>query len=407
MPEPGVGALSHIRVLDLSRVLAGPWASQLLADLGADVIKVERPGTGDDTRHWGPPTLRDRAGRDTGEAAYFLATNRGKQSITINYAAPEGQAIIRRLVAQSDVLIENHKVGDLARYGLDYESLRREHPRLVYCSITGFGQTGPEAERAGYDFVIQALGGLMSVTGEPDGPPEKVGVAVADIMAGLYAGIAILAALAHRERSGNGQHIDLALLDVQVATLANVALNYLVSGAVPQRWGNAHPNIVPYQVFGTADRAIVLAIGNDVQFARFCEVAGAPELAGDPRFATSPSRVEHRAVLVPIVAKLLAGRPAATWVAELEQRGVPCAPINDVAQVFSEPQVRHRGMRVELPHPVAGTVPLVGSPIRLSETPVNYRRAPPLLGEHTDMILRERLGMSAGEITRLRSAGVI
>ena len=394
------GPLSHIRVLDLSRVLAGPWATQLLADLGADVIKVERPGAGDDTRHWGPPTLKD-------EAAYFLSTNRGKRSITVNYAVPEGQAIIRRLAAESDVLVENHKVGDLARFGLDYESLHREFSRLVYCSISGFGQTGPEAERAGYDFVIQALGGLMSVTGERGGPPQKTGVAVADIMAGLYACIAILASLAQRERTGSGQHIDLALLDVQVATLANVALNYLVSGKVPERWGNAHPNIVPYQVFDASDRPVVLAIGNDAQFDRFCEAAGMPHLAADPRYATSPARVAHRDDLVAIVARLMKGRSAADWVADLEARGVPCAPINDVAQVFAEPQVRHRGMRVDLPHPTASTVPLVACPIKLSDAPVTSRRAPPLLGEHTDAVLNEQLGFTAEEISRLRRSGVI
>ena len=409
MPGLTGGALAHLRVLDLSRVLAGPWATQILADLGADVIKVERPGTGDDTRQWGPPTLHDAAGRDTGEAAYFLAANRGKRSITVNYAVPEGQAVIRRLAAQSDVLVENHKVGDLARFGLDYEALRRENPRLIYCSITGFGQTGPAAARAGYDFAIQALGGLMSVTGEPDGPPEKVGVAVADIMGGLYAAIAILAALAHRDQSGagEGQYIDLALLDVQVATLANVALNYLVSGEVPRRWGNAHPNIVPYQVFDTADRPIVLAVGNDAQFTRFCEAAGASDLAVDPRFATSPARVTHRAALVAIVARLLAARPAATWLADLEARGVPCAPVNDVAQVFADPQVRHRGLRVDLDHASGVAVPLVASPIRLSSTPVEYRLPPPRLGAHTDAVLQERLGLTPDEIARLRRAGVI
>ncbi len=394
------GPLSHIRVLDLSRVLAGPWATQLLADLGADVIKVERPGAGDDTRHWGPPTLKD-------DAAYFLSTNRGKRSITVNYAVPEGQAIIRRLAAESDVLVENHKVGDLARFGLDYESLHRECSRLVYCSISGFGQTGPEAERAGYDFVIQALGGLMSVTGERGGPPQRTGVAVADIMAGLYACIAILACLAQRERTGAGQHIDLALLDVQVATLANVALNYLVSGKVPERWGNAHPNIVPYQVFDASDRPVVLAVGNDAQFARFCEAAGMPHLAADPHYATSPARVAHRDDLVAIVARLMQSRTAADWVADLEARGVPCAPINDVARVFAEPQVRHRGMRVDLPHPTAGTVPLVACPIKLSDAPVTSRRAPPLLGEHTDAVLSEQLGFTTEEISRLQRSGVI
>ena len=405
------GALGHLRVLDLSRVLAGPWASQILADLGADVIKVERPGSGDDTRHWGPPYLKDAAGRETGEAAYYLSANRGKRSLTVDFTRPEGQDIVRRLAEQSDVFLENHKVGDLARFGLAWDDLRAMNPRLVYCSITGFGQTGPYAQRAGYDFAIQALGGLMSVTGErddmPGGGPQKVGVAVADLMAGLYATIAILAALSHRERSGAGQHIDLALLDVQVAALANVALNYLVGDVVPRRWGNAHANIAPYQVLPTADQSIVLAIGNDGQFRKFCDVAGAPGIAADPRFDTNDARVTHRDALTRELAALLRARPAAAWLAALEPAGVPCAPINDLAQLFADPQVRHRGMRVDVPHPSGATVPLVANPIRLSETPVRYDAAPPLLGQHTEEILRERLGVDAAQIVALRTRGVI
>jgi crotonobetainyl-CoA:carnitine CoA-transferase CaiB-like acyl-CoA transferase len=405
------GALSHLRVLDLSRVLAGPWASQILADLGADVIKIERPGTGDDTRLWGPPYLKDRSGQDTGESAYFLSANRGKRSLTVDFTTPDGQDIVRRLAAQSDVLLENHKVGDLARHGLAYEDLHALYPRLVYCSITGFGQSGPYASRAGYDFAIQALGGLMSITGErddrPGGGPQKVGVAVADVMSGLYAAIAILAALAHREVAGVGQHIDLALLDVQVAALANVALNYLVGGNVPPRWGNAHANIAPYQVVDAADRPLVLAIGTDAQFRKFCEVAGAPALADDPRFVTNDARVHHRDALTAELEPVVRTRTAAAWLAALEPAAVPCAPINDLAQVFADPHVRHRGMRVDVPHPEAGVVPLVASPIRLSETPVRYDAPPPLLGQHTEEILRDRLAMSPARIAELRRLSVI
>jgi crotonobetainyl-CoA:carnitine CoA-transferase CaiB-like acyl-CoA transferase len=405
------GALAHLRVLDCSRVLAGPWAGQILADFGAEVIKVERPGTGDDTRHWGPPYLRDAAGRDTGEAAYYLCANRGKRSLTVDFATPEGRDIVRRLATQSDVFLENHKVGDLARHGLDYESLRELNPRLIYCSITGFGQSGPYAARAGYDFAIQALGGLMSVTGErdgrPGGGPQKAGVAVADVMAGLYAAVAVLACVAQRDVSGRGQYIDLALLDVQVAALANVALNYLVSGAVPVRWGNAHANIVPYQVLPTADRPIVLAVGNDEQFRKFCAVAGAPALAADARYATNAARVLHRDALTGDLERVLATRPATAWLAALEPAGVPCAPINDLAQVFADPQVRHRGLRLEMPHPGAGAVPLVANPIRLSETPIRYEAPPPLLGQHTDEILREHLGFDAAAIAELRRRGVV
>jgi crotonobetainyl-CoA:carnitine CoA-transferase CaiB-like acyl-CoA transferase len=400
-------ALEHVRVLDLSRVLAGPWASQILADLGADVIKVERPGSGDDTRHWGPPTLAD----GSGDAAYFLSANRGKRSLTVDFRTAEGQQIIRQLAQDSDVLLENHKVGDLARYGLGYPELRNLNPALIYCSITGFGQTGPYAKRAGYDFAIQALGGLMSVTGErdgrPGGGPQKVGVAVADVMAGLYAAIAVLGALVQRQSTGRGAYIDLALLDVQVATLANVALNYLVSGAVPARWGNAHANIAPYQVVPTADRPIVVAVGNDAQFAKLCDVLDAPSLVRDPRYATNEARVQHRAELDAELERLLAARPAAVWLAALETAGVPAAPINDVAQVFDDPQVRHRGLRIDVTRSGGGSVPLVASPIRLSESATRLPSAPPRLGEHTEEILRERLRMSAAEIAELRQKNVV
>jgi crotonobetainyl-CoA:carnitine CoA-transferase CaiB-like acyl-CoA transferase len=400
-------ALEGIRVLDLSRVLAGPWASQVLADLGADVIKVERPGTGDDTRHWGPPTLAD----GSGDAAYFLSANRGKRSLTVDFARVEGQEIVRRLARDSDVLLENNKVGDLARYGLGYADLEKLNSRLIYCSITGFGQTGPYARRAGYDFAIQALGGLMSITGERDGRPgagpQKVGVAVADVMAGLYGAIAILGALVQRYGTGRGAYIDLALLDVQVATLANVALNYLVSGDVPLRWGNAHANIAPYQVVPTADRPIVVAVGNDAQFAKLCGVLGSGALARDARFRTNADRVRHREALDAELERLLAVQPAAAWLAALETAGIPAAPINDVAQVFEDPQVRHRGLRIDAARLGGGAVPLVASPLRLSGETPRTPLAPPRLGEHTVEILRERLAMTAAEIADLRKKHVV
>ncbi|CAD5376172.1 L-carnitine dehydratase/bile acid-inducible protein F [Pseudomonas sp. OF001] len=405
------GALANIRVLDLSRVLAGPWAGQMLADLGADVIKVERPGTGDDTRHWGPPFLRDAEGRDTREAAYYLCANRNKRSLTVDFTQPEGQRLIRELAAQSDVLLENFKVGGLAAYGLDYASLKAINPRLIYCSITGFGQQGPYAQRAGYDFMIQGLGGLMSLTGraadEEGAGPVKVGVALTDILTGLHASVAVLAALNHRHASGEGQHIDLALLDVQVACLANQALNYLTTGVAPRRLGNAHPNIVPYQDFPTADGDFILTVGNDGQFRRFCEVAGHPEWADDPRFASNSARVAHRGELIPLIRQATVFRTTAEWVAALEEAGVPCGPINDLAQVFADPQVLARGMRVDLAHPLAGSAPGVASPLRLSATPVEYRNAPPLLGEHTETILAERLGLDGETIAGLRARGVI
>ncbi len=411
--------LAGVRVLDLSRVLAGPWCTQTLADLGADVIKIERPlrngAGGDDTRGWGPPFLRDRDGRDTAEAAYYLGTNRNKRSVTVDIARPEGQALIRRLAAQSDVFVENFKVGDMARYGLDSASLLALNPRLVYCSITGFGQTGPYRELAGYDYAIQGMGGLMSVTGPsrreiaddaPGGGPQKVGVAVADLFTGMYATTAILAALRHRDLTGQGQAIDMALLDTQVAMLANLGANYLATGVAPQRAGNAHQNIVPYQVFEVADGHMILAVGNDGQFAKFCEVAGRPELAADARFARNADRVRHRAVLVPLLAEVMRTRAKADWLSALEAAKVPCGPINDLAEVFADPQVNARGMTVELPHPLSDTVRLVASPIKLSATPVQYRRAPPLLGEHTDEVLAQA-GLGDEEVTALRAAGVL
>ncbi|MBW7861022.1 MAG: CoA transferase [Rhodocyclaceae bacterium] len=405
------GALSHIRVLDLSRILAGPWASQILADLGADVIKVERPGAGDDTRSWGPPFLKDADGEDTPVASYYLCANRNKRSITVDMTLPEGQRLLRELAARSDVVIENFKKDGLARYGLDYATLSALNPRLVYCSITGFGQDGPYAARAGYDFLIQGLGGLMSITGRPDGEPGagpmKVGVALTDILTGLYAANAVQAALAAREHTGRGQYVDLALLDVQVACLANQAMNYLTSGTPPRRLGNAHPNIVPYQDFPTDDGYMILAIGNDAQFARFCDIAGSPELAADPRFATNKARVRHRDTLIPLLNKLTIARSTTRWIADLEAVGVPCGPINTLADVFSDPQVQHRGMKVEMRHPQVGPVPQVASPIRLSDTPVEYRHPPPLLGEHTREVLVEALGLSAAELDRLHSDRVI
>ncbi len=406
-----MGALSHIRVLDLSRVLAGPWAGQILADLGADVIKVERPVCGDDTRSWGPPFLKDEAGQNTTEAAYYLSANRNKQSVTIDFTRPEGQRLVRELVAKSDIVIENFKVGGLAAYGLDYASLKAVNPKLIYCSITGFGQTGPYAKRAGYDFMIQGLGGLMSLTGRPDGDegggPVKVGVALTDILTGLYSTTAILAALAHRDQSGVGQYIDMALLDVQVACLANQAMNYLTTGIAPRRLGNAHPNIVPYQDFPTADGDFILTVGNDSQFRKFAEVVGQSQWATDPRFLTNKLRVANRGELIPLIRQATVFKTTAQWVDELEAAGVPCGPVNDLAQVFADPQVLARGLALELPHALGGRVAQVASPIRLSETPVEYRRAPPLLGEHTSQVLQELLGMSGDEVVALREAGVL
>ena len=392
-------------------MLAGPWAGQILADLGAEVIKVERPGNGDDTRAWGPPFLKDAYGESTGEAAYYLSANRNKQSVTIDFTKPQGQQLVRELAAKSDILIENFKVGGLEAYGLDYASLKVLNPDLIYCSITGFGQTGPYAKRAGYDFMVQGLGGLMSLTGRPEGDegagPVKVGVALTDILTGLYSTVAILAALAHRQHDGGGQHIDMALLDVQVACLANQAMNYLTTGVAPQRLGNAHPNIVPYQDFPTADGDFILTVGNDSQFRKFAEVAGRPEWVDDPRFATNKLRVANRSELVPLIRQATVFKTTAQWVAQLEAVGVPCGPINDLAQVFADPQVQARGLAMQLPHALAGLVPQVASPIRLSKTPVEYRNAPPLLGEHTRQVLEQVLGLKAATVEALRRSGVV
>ncbi len=388
-------ALEGLKVLDLSRVLAGPWAGQMLADLGADVVKIERPVVGDDTRAWGPPYLQDAQGRDTSEAAYYLSANRNKRSLALDFTQPQGQQTLRELVAQADVLIENFKVGGLAAYGLDYASLQAINPRLIYCSITGFGQDGPYAQRAGYDFMIQGLGGLMSVTGRADDEagagPVKVGVALTDILTGLYASNAILAALAERERSGQGQFIDLALLDVQVACLANQSLNYLTTGKAPQRMGNAHPNIVPYQDFPTADGDFILTVGNDAQFRKFCDVAGHAEWAQDARFATNAARVAHRSELIPLIRQVTVFRSTTQWIADLEKAGVPCGPINNLQQVFQDPQVLARGLKVRMDHPLAGDMDLVANPIRLSRTPVSYRLPPPLLDQHGAQVLRDWL----------------
>ena len=401
------GPLSHIRVLDLSRVLAGPWAGQNLADLGAEVIKVERPKVGDDSRAFGPPWVKDGAGKDTQDSAYFTSANRGKKSITVNISSPAGQAIVRELARASDVLIENYKYGDLARYGLSYDDVRALNPRLIYCSVTGFGQTGPYRERPGYDFMIQGMGGMMSVTGEPGGEPMRAGVPVADIITGMYASIAICAALAHRAESGMGQHLDLALLDSQIALLAYQNTNFFATGTPPGRIGNLHPNIVPYQPFRTGDGEIIVACGNDNLYRKFCEAAGCPELAGDARFATNGKRVENRAELTRLLQEIFARRPTREWLELLEAKGVPNGPINNVAQVFEEPQVRARGVRVELEHPSAGKLSTVASPMRFSGTPVEHTQAPPLLGAHTEEILRERLGRSAAQIAALRAEGAI
>ena len=397
--------LQNIRILDLSRILAGPWCSQLLADMGAEVIKIERPGEGDDTRRWGPPWLPG-----TEEAAYYLGTNRGKQSVTIDMAHPQGQALLHALVPHCDVVLENFKVGGLKKYHLDYASLKAIRPDLVYCSITGFGQNGPYARRAGYDFMIQGMGGIMSLTGQPDsegGGPVKIGVAFADIFTGLYAANAILAALWQRNHSGQGTHIDMALLDVQVSVLANQALNYLTTGVVPQRLGNAHPNIVPYQAFATADGHLILAVGNDTQFQRFCQEAGCAELATDTRFATNASRVAHRELLIPLLVPHLQARSTDAWLAALEPLAVPCGPINTLDRVFADPQVRHRGMALELPHPQAGSVKLLGNPVRFDGQALNAGQAPPLLGADTASVLTGLLGLGPEQLAALRADGVI
>lgn len=403
------GPLKGVRVLDLSRVLAGPMATQTLADLGAEVIKVERPGTGDDTRGWGPPFLNQ--GGQKSDSTYFACCNRGKKSITVDLSRAEGQAIVRLLSRQCDVLVENYKVGDLQRYGLDYASLRAFDPRLVYCSITGYGQSGPYSGRAGYDPIAQAMGGLMSVTGErdgvPGGGPQRVGVAVTDMLTAIYAVGGILAALHHRSHSGEGQHIDLALLDVQVAAMINIAQAYLSAGIVAVRNGNAHPSVVPSQVFECADGRLMLAAGNDGQFAKLCDALDQPQLARDARFATNEGRVRNRDLVIAALERVLRDKPVSYWTEKLAAAGVPSGPINDISAVFADPQVRHRGMRVEMQHPLAGALALVGSPLRLSQTPVEYRLPPPLLGEHTDEVLAGLLSMDSADIERLRREMVI
>ncbi len=404
-------ALSHIRVLDLSRILAGPWATQLLGDLGAQIIKVEKPATGDDTRHWGPPFLKDAQGQDSDTAAYYLSANRNKQSVAIDISDPQGQALIRALIADCDVLVENFKVDGLKQYGLDYDSVHALNPRLVYCSITGFGQTGPYAQRAGYDFLIQGLGGLMSLTGQPDGQagagPMKVGVALTDVMTGLYASNAILAALAYRDKSGEGQHIDVSLLDVQIATLANQALNYATTGISPRRLGNAHPSIVPYEDFPTSDGYMILAIGNDAQFARFCEEAGQAQLATDARFATNAQRVQHRVELIAQLRRITVTRSTAEWVQTLESKAVPCGPINQLADVFADPHVQARGNLMQMRHSALGELPQIANPMHLSASPVRYTLAPPTLGEHTAEVLQSLLALDDTQLSALRHAGVI
>ena len=406
-----MGALSHIRVLDLSRVLAGPWCAQNLADLGADVIKVERPGSGDDTRHWGPPFVKDAKGKETEESAYFICINRNKRSITVDISKPEGQEIIRQLAAESDVVIENYKVGALFKYGLDYESLKKIKPDLIYCSITGFGQTGPYANRPGYDFIIQGMGGFMSVTGEADdfegASPQKSGVAIADIFTGMYASTAILAAIVHRDHTGEGQYIDMSLLDTQIAVMANVSSAYLTSGEVPKRWGNASAIIVPYQTFPTSDGWMIVGAGNDGQYRHFVTVGGEAHLADNPLYVTNPLRVQHRKQLIPLLEVMTRQKTKAEWIALLEKANVPCGPINNIKEVFENEQVIARNVQIDVPHPTAGTMKLVASPMKLSQTPTEVRMAPPTLGQHTNEVLQERLNFNAETIEELRRKGII
>jgi crotonobetainyl-CoA:carnitine CoA-transferase CaiB-like acyl-CoA transferase len=404
------GPLQNIRVLDLTRVLAGPWATQILADFGAEVIKVEKPGEGDDTRGWGPPFLTNPDG-SRGDAAYYVSANRGKQSVAIDMATADGQKLLRELAAKSDIVMENFKVGGLKKYGLDYESLKAVNPKLIYCSITGFGQTGPYARRAGYDFMIQGMGGIMSVTGQPDGTPGaepvKAGVAYADVFTGLYATIGVLAALFHRERSGEGQYLDLALLDTQVSVLANQALYYLVSGVAPKRVGNAHNNIVPYQTFATADGFVIIAVGNDRQFREFTKIARVPDLADDPRFATNRGRVENRGILIPLLKDPMKRRTTGEWIQALEAVAVPCGPINSIDQVFADPQVKARGLSVTLARDDGTITPGVANPVRFSATPVEYSTAPPTLGNATGEVLGRVLGLDTEEIAKLRNSASI
>lgn len=406
-----MGALTGYRVLDMSRVLAGPWCSQILADLGAEVIKIERPRSGDDTRDWGPPWMKDDAGHPTREASYYQSANRGKFSVALNIASPEGQDLLRKLVVECDVLLENYKAGSLGKYGLDYESLSAINPGLVYCSVTGFGQTGPRAPEPGYDFIIQGLGGLMSITGEKDGAPgggpQKVGVAVADLMTGLYSAVAIEAALLSRAKTGRGQHVDMALLDVQIAMLCNQSQNYLASGRPPGRYGNAHANIVPYQVFAAGDRDFVIACGNDSQFVSLCEAIGLPDLPKDPRFTRNSDRVRNREEVISILSAHFLTATADEWIGKIHPRGVPVGPINDIARALDEPQVKARGMLVSIPHALNPDFVTVGSPIKLSETPVDYPRPAPMLGEHTDALLKSLAGLDEETLADLERRGVI
>ena len=404
-------SLGHLRVLDLTRVLAGPWCTQLLADLGAEVIKIERPGQGDDTRHWGPPFLKDSSGAETSEAAYYLSANRGKRSVTIDISATEGQSLLHKLAAHCDIVVENYLVGQLAKYQLDYASLARINPQLIYCSITGFGQTGPHRTRPGYDFIMQGIGGFMSITGErddrPGGGPQKAGVAVSDLMTGMYSAVAILAAVSHRERTGEGQYIDMALYDVMLAMLANMNMNYLTSGKAPVRAGNAHPNIVPYQVFAAADGHVVVAVGNDSQFVKFCEVAGVQHLADDGRYRRNADRVRNRERLISELEVVVRARPVAFWVEQLDAAGVPCGPINNIAEALADPQVAARGLRIDLEHALAGKVPIVANPIKLSATPTSYELPPPLLGEHTAAVLRQFADVDEQQLRALQTRGIV
>lgn len=405
------GPLAGIRVLDLSRILAGPWCTQILADLGAEVIKIERPGSGDDTRQWGPPWLRDTTGNETKEAAYYLSTNRGKHSLTVDISRPEGVALVHELAAQCDVFIENFKTGGLEKKGLGYEHLRKTRADIIYCAITGFGQDGPLASHAGYDYLIQAMGGLMSITGNADGEagagPQRVGVAVGDLTTGMYSAIAILAALHHRDLSGEGQYIDMALLDTQVSWLANQASNYFISGKCPQRSGAQHPNLTPYQPFPTKDGHVIIAIGNDGQFRRFCEETGAGHLADDERYRSNPARNRNRDSLIPVIEEITRTRNSREWIESLQKIAVPCGPINNIDEVFDDPQVRHRGMKIELEHPLSGKVPGVANPIKFSTTKIEYKKAPPMLGEDTEEVLKKVLGKQDAEIEALRSTKVI
>ncbi|MES0810078.1 CaiB/BaiF CoA-transferase family protein [Roseibium sp. SCPC15] len=404
------GSLAGLVVLDLSRILAGPTCTQILGDLGAEVIKIERPGRGDDTRGWGPPFLKDGDGNETQESAYYLSSNRNKASVAIDLASEEGQKMIRELAGKADILVENFKVGDLKRRGLDYETLKVLNPRLIYCSVTGFGQTGPYAHRAGYDFLIQGMGGIMSLTGFPDdegGTETKCGVGIADVMCGMYATVSILAALNHRHETGEGQHVDISLLDAQVSWLINQGVAYLVSGDVPGRLGNGHPTIVPYETFPGADQSFIIAVGNDSQFQKFCDVAGAPELALDPLFAKNADRVRNRKQLIPLIRRLTIEKSAADWIGLLEEAGVPCGPVNDLGQVFSDPQIVERNMRITLPHPLSGTVDLIGSPINLEKTPVTYAKAPPLLGADTEDVLTRHLGLDTSTLADLAEKGIV